>query len=101
MGRWYSGRDDSGVPIGDGWNLVADMEDTMNGRGLKIGNEYADAFGRMYADTPKAVFAAVAYSLAMRLNGDQHEAAIAEFVNEWRVLHANGIVSQGEPKKNA
>lgn len=36
----------------------------MSGRGLKIGNEYASEFGRLYAQTPKAVFAAVAISLA-------------------------------------
>lgn len=71
----------------------------MNGRGLKISNEYAAAFERLYAETPKAVFAALAYSLARRLNEDQHEAAIGELLNEWRILHDNGILPQAVPKK--
>ena len=52
----------------------------------------------MYAGTPKAVFAAIAYSFAMRLNEDQPEAAIAEFMKEWRVLHEQAIVPQ-RPKQ--
>jgi hypothetical protein len=66
----------------------------MNGRGLKIHNEYAVAFGKLYADTPKAVFAAVAFSFAMRLSEDKPKEAIAEFVREWLVLHDQGIVPQ-------
>ena len=70
----------------------------MNGRGLKLHNGYAGAFGKLYSDTPKAVFAAVAYSLAMRLNEDSPEAAIAEFLREWRILNDQGIVPQ-RPKQ--
>lgn len=69
-----------------------------NGRGVKIHNEYAGAFGRVYAETPKAVFAAIAYSFAMRLSEDQPEAAITEFMKEWRVLYEQAIVPQ-KPKQ--
>lgn len=65
-----------------------------NGRGMKLHNEYSREFGRLYADTPKAVFAAIAYSFAMRLNEDQSDAALAEFMKEWRVLHQQGILPQ-------
>lgn len=69
-----------------------------NGRGMKTHNEYALAFGRIYDETPKAVFAAIAYSFAMRLNEDQPEAAIAGFLKEWTILHNQGIVPQ-RPKQ--
>jgi hypothetical protein len=66
----------------------------MNGCGMKAGNEYAQAFERLYATIPKAVFAAVAYLFAMRLNKDQPDKAVGEFLNEWRILHQQGIVPQ-------
>jgi hypothetical protein len=69
-------------------------EKMENRRGLKLGNEYAHAMGRMYADTPKAVFAAVAYSLAMRLEEDNPERAVALLKSEWRALYVIGIVPQ-------
>ena len=57
-------------------------------------NEYAAQFGRLYTKTPKVVFAAIAYSLALRLNDDMPGAAIAAFLSEWNILHENGIVPQ-------
>lgn len=57
----------------------------MKGRGFKIHNEYAQTFGRLYAKTPKAVFAAVAFSLAFRnVDGASVDASIKHFLHEWR-----------------
>ena len=67
---------------------------------MKTGNEYADQFGRLYARIPKAVFAAVAFSF-MSGAGEDVERGITEFLNEWRVLHENGIVPQKPPKGSA
>jgi hypothetical protein len=64
---------------------------------MKTNNEYAKAFGRLYAKTPKAVFAAVAFSYASWASGEEaHTGAetVARFVKEWRILHENGIVPQ-------
>lgn len=64
----------------------------------KLPNDYQRAFGALYAKTPKAVFAAVAYGLFFN-NGDESRDAVAAFVNEWRILHENGIVPQRPPKE--
>ena len=69
---------------------------------IKTSNEYARAFGRLYAKTPKAVFAAVAYSFAGWAAGNEAastEVQIARFIEEWRILHENGIVPQKPAKK--
>lgn len=63
----------------------------------KISNEYARCFGRLYAKIPKAVFAAVAYSFTSS-GGDDHDHGIQRFIEEWRILHENGIVTQKPPK---
>lgn len=63
----------------------------------KLHNEYAALFGRLYADTPKAVFAAVAASFITQ-GGDFQELAIPGLLSEWDTLHANGIVPQAAPK---
>lgn len=54
-------------------------------------------------DAPKAVIAAVAVSLLERLNGGEY--ALLDpigiqdaFLEEWWVLHSNGIVPQKPPK---
>ena len=59
-------------------------------------NSYAYALGPIYDDTPKAVLAAVAVSLAIRLVGeDAHlNRAICEIVKEWERLHVSEIVPQ-------
>ena len=81
-------------------------------RGGKLHNEYAAAIGgELYARTPKAVFAALAFSYAQAQgavadpddpgNGDETlEADVtrARLLNEWRILHENGIVPQAPPK---
>lgn len=60
---------------------------------MKISNEYARQFDRLYARIPKAVFAAVAYSYTSS-GGDDAAHAIERFLEEWRILHENGIVRQ-------
>lgn len=54
-------------------------------------------FGPLYADIPKAVFAAVAYSHASS-GGSDNQHAIHNFVQEWRILYENGIVTQKPPE---
>ena len=63
----------------------------------KSSNEYAQAFGPLYAKTPKAVFAAVAYSFAGWAAGEEaktNDEQIERFLKEWRILWENGIVPQ-------
>jgi len=65
-------------------------------RGGKTFNEYAATLGAMYADTPKAVFAAIAVS-ALTSGGDQLKQGKYRIAQEWRTLHDNGIVPQPLP----
>ena len=65
----------------------------------KTSNEYAEAISpTLYAETPKAVFAAIAASLAT-CGGDQLGEVDRLIVQEWAVLHANGIVPQAPPRR--
>ena len=58
-------------------------------------NQYADAIGMKIFDAcPKAVWAAIAYSLAMRLGSDNHGQAIETIKREWFILHGGNIVPQ-------
>jgi hypothetical protein len=59
-------------------------------------NEYQKDFPN-FERTPKAVIAAVAYSLAMRLSEDDPARAEKLLRDEWRVLHQNNIVPQVPP----
>jgi len=54
-------------------------------------NEYQLAYPA-FEDTPKAVIAAVAFSLAMRLCDGNYEEVLNLLADEWRVLHRSGIV---------
>lgn len=65
-----------------------------------IGNEYAAQLGKLYEQTPKAVFAAIAYSFADRLDGEAPTPnRIAEMlVEEWLALSTAGIIPQKPPK---
>jgi len=65
-------------------------------RGMKQSNSYAQMFPRLYAKTPKAVFAAVAFSYASA-GGDNQRDAVPRFLEEWKILHDNGIVPQEPP----
>lgn len=55
-------------------------------------NAYALAASPVLAS--KLVWAGLAYSLALRLSDDNHDAAIKLLADEWGVLHANGIIPQ-------
>lgn len=64
-------------------------------------NEYVDGIlggpgNKLYVDTPKAVFAALAISLAAQLGEDADDFApvIVRLAHEWWCLHNNGIVTQ-------
>lgn len=63
---------------------------------MKKWNGYAASLPT-YSDTPKSVLAAIALSLAMRLNDDNAEAAVIEIYTEWAALHRAGIVPQKPP----
>ena len=54
-------------------------------------NEYQESYPE-FDSTPKAVIAAIAYSLALRLSEDNHGAAQELLRDEWRHLHQSGLV---------
>jgi len=60
---------------------------------MKKTNHYAEAFPH-YERTPKAVIAALAFSLAMRLEEGDEVRAGDLLEEEWRILHQAGIVPQ-------
>lgn len=70
-------------------------------RGFKQSNEYVAQFGDLYADTPKAVFAAIALSFATFIGGEEisFNEAVKRVVEEWKILNENGIVPQKAPKE--
>jgi hypothetical protein len=65
------------------------------GGGVKTTNEYAKKFPD-FDRTPKAVIAALCWSLAERLHGNYDDGTNGEEIirDEWIALHANGIVPQ-------
>lgn len=63
---------------------------------FKQSNAYADSIGG-YADTPKAVLAALALSLAFRVSGGDLDEAVRLLAAEWATLHTGGRVPQ-KPK---
>jgi uncharacterized membrane protein len=65
---------------------------------FKLGNEYAEELGALFADVPKAVLAAIAVS-ALTLGGDYLDEAQQRLVTEWSALHTAGIVPQAVPGK--
>jgi hypothetical protein len=67
---------------------------------MKRGNEYIESFGKLYAQTPKAVFAACALSFAfIDVEEQSFEQAVTRFMFEWEALHNNGIIPQKPPKR--
>ncbi len=61
----------------------------------KIHNEYErEAKDALGGGCPKAVFAAIAYSLAMRLCCDNEGLAKELMQSEWHTLYMNNIVPQ-------
>ena len=69
----------------------------LGGRGSKLVGDHVRALGAFYGDTPKAVFAAIAFSLAS-VNGDPEEAQRV-MLREWTALYDNGIVPQKPPQR--
>ena len=59
----------------------------------KLLNGYVDPLGSLYADIPKAVFAAIAVS-ALTVGGDYLDEAQQRVLQEWWALHDAGIVPQ-------
>ena len=62
-------------------------------RGIKVSNEYALAIPD-YDKMPKAVLAALAMSLALRLSADDFQEARRLLHEEWVALYDAGIVPQ-------
>jgi len=62
-------------------------------RGIKVTNEYAESIPG-YNQTPKAVYAALAYSFAMLLAEDNPTRALGFLETEWRTLYENSLVPQ-------
>jgi len=74
----------------------------MKLRGVKIGNNYSRAMDKFYADTPKAVFAAIAFSYATWACGNEAletEEIIGRMMTEWKTLHENEIIPQPPPNR--
>ncbi len=66
----------------------------------KTSNDYADVISQeLYEKTPKAVFAAIAISLATS-GGERLDEAADVLIEEWLILHQNGIVPQKPPKRS-
>lgn len=63
---------------------------------FKLTNEYAGELGKLYAQTPKAVFAAIAVS-ALTTGGDWLDEAQPRILKEWYALYRAGIVPQKPP----
>lgn len=60
---------------------------------MKLTNQYAELLPG-YDETPKAVYAAIALSLALRLSEENLTDAICQVFEEWITLHQNDIVPQ-------
>lgn len=66
--------------------------------GTKKRNDYVREIPS-YDDIPKAVFAAIAFSFAMRLEEDDADRARRLLVTEWAILHQSGLVPQPVPSR--
>lgn len=65
----------------------------------KTSNAYADSISyELFSAIPKSVFAAIAIS-ALTCGGDQLDEATTKLIEEWNILHQNGIVPQAPPRK--
>ena len=62
-------------------------------RGTKLRNVYLSSLPA-FTETPKAVYAALALSLALRLSDDDINAARSLLCQEWTTLHAGGLLPQ-------
>lgn len=64
--------------------------------GIKVENYYSQSLGKLYSQTPKAVFAAIAVS-ALTIAGDRLDEANPRIIREWWSLYRAGIVPQRPP----
>lgn len=64
-------------------------------------NDYARAYGSLYAATPKTVFAALLFDALVQLEGQDvagwPKAQQQLLISRWRALHIAGIVAQRPP----
>lgn len=65
---------------------------------MKTTNHYCAKYPQ-YAKTPKAVIAAVAFSLAQRICNDSAAEAALLLSDEWDALYVTTVVSQKRPAK--
>jgi hypothetical protein len=66
---------------------------------FKLGNTYQKSINpRLYQNTPKSIFAAIAASY--QINHDTEFETVDDYIlNEWRLLYEQGIVPQKPPKQ--
>jgi|SRR6188474_16366 len=89
-----------------GRSNVTRSDGRMGGKGIR--NPSSRSLGEFYRDTPKAVFAAIAYDLARDVFGndlpadsaDQAAAIRAFLLSRWWSLNARGTVPQIPPAGN-
>ena len=81
-------------------NTTGDMSERRKrgsmSRGRTLMNYYALVLGPLYDRTPKAVCAAIGMSYFIN-STETDEEAVEMFLDEWRILHKNGIVRQAPP----
>ena len=75
------------------------MSGEAGGRGIKRRNAYSRTLGGLYDRIPKAVLAAIAVSFATQ-GGDFLDEAEKRVLEEWTILHQNGIVPQKPPGRS-
>lgn len=62
---------------------------------MKTTNEYQKVIDpKLYKQMPKAILAAIAVSLARRLNGESFDETSNTLYTEWITLNQNGIIPQ-------
>ena len=62
-------------------------------------NQYSKLLLGFFDECPKTVFAALAVSRELLVNGENSEAVEAGLLSEWQSLYENGIVPQKPPKQ--
>jgi len=66
---------------------------------FKKNNDYQKAISnKLYADTPKSVFAALAVSVLVNMCGKSFEEIDSAIIQEWDTLFKQGIVPQKPAK---
>jgi hypothetical protein len=60
---------------------------------VTVENDYSRSYPD-YSRTPKAVIAAIAYSMALRLCQEDERDAAEMLRQEWALLHENGVLRQ-------